>query len=159
MPLVENVSNAELRRVIGTSSPAELSCWDAERVGVAGEMGGLIVLGGCRLDLAGLVPESVAAWSAARGRVEAVIDGHRVPTVVVAVPTDDVAGKMGMSIEALKAHVMPSILFSASELRAATTGVVNVLARGSSVELRTPGGSLSIERGRAPTVGRRRRRR
>ena len=152
IPLVEHVSNADLRRVIGTSSPAELSCWDVERVGVAGEIGGLIVLGGLRLDLAGLASEGVAAWSAAMGRVEAVIDGRCVPTVVVAVPTQDVATNLALTIEALEAKVVPSILLSASELIAATTGVVDGLARGSSIELRTPGGSLFVERGTRPLL-------
>lgn len=152
IPLIEYVSNSELRRVIGTSSPAELSGWDVERASVAAEIGGLIVLGGWRLDLAGLAPESVAAWAAAMGRVEAVIDSRRVPTVVVAVPTGDVATNLGLSIQALEAHVMASILLSASELRAATDGVVSMLARGSSIELRTPGGSLFIERGTRPLL-------
>ena len=152
IPLIERVSNSELRRVIGTSSPAELSGWDVERASVAAEIGGLIVLGGWRLDLAGLAPESVAAWAAAMGRVEAVIDSRRVPTVVVAVPTEDVATNLGLSMQGLEAHVMASILLSASELRAATDGVVNMLARESSIELRTPGGSLFIERGTRPLL-------
>ena len=152
IPLIERVSNRELRRVIGTSSPAELSGWDVERASVAAEIGGLIVLGGWRLDLAGLAPESVAAWAAAMGRVEAVIDSRRVPTVVVAVPTEDVATNLGLSMQSLEAHVMASILLSASELRAATDGVVNMLARESSIELRTPGGSLFIERGTRPLL-------
>jgi len=152
IPLIERVSNSELRRVIGTSSPAELSGWDVERASVAAEIGGLIVLGGWRLDLAGLAPESVAAWAAAMGRVEAVIDSRRVPTVVVAVPTEDVATNLGLSMQSLEAHVMASILLSASELRAATDGVVNMLARESSIELRTPGGSLFIERGTRPLL-------
>jgi len=152
IPLIEHVSNSELRRVIGTSSPAELSGWDVERASVAAEIGGLIVLGGWRLDLAGLAPESVAAWAAAMGRVEAVIDSRRVPTVVVAVPTEDVATNLGLSMQGLEAHVMASILLSASELRAATDRVVSMLARESSIELRTPGGSLFIERGTRPLL-------
>ncbi len=151
-PLIEHVSNDELRRVIATSSPAELSGWDVERASVAAEIGGLIVLGGWRLDLADLAPESVAAWAAAMGRAEAVIDSRRVPTVVVAVSIEDVATKLGLRIEALAAHVMPSILSSASQLRAATDGVLKMLARGSSIELSTPGGSLFVERGMRPLL-------
>lgn len=152
VPVLEHVSNAELRRSIRSSSVDELSCWDVDRVRVAGEIGGLIVLGGWRLDLAGLDPEAVAAWSAAMGRVEAVIDGRCVPTVVVAVPTEDVATNLGMSIDALEARVVPSIELSASELTAATIGVVHALERGSSIELRTSAGSLFVKRGERPLL-------
>lgn len=86
------------------------------------------------------------------GRVEAVIDRRRVPTVVVAVPTEDVATNLGLRIEELEAHVMPGVLLTASELRAATDGVVSMLARGSSIELRTPVGSLFVERGTRPLL-------
>ncbi|MEO6126300.1 MAG: hypothetical protein ABIR32_21585 [Ilumatobacteraceae bacterium] len=151
-PITEYVSNAELRRVIGASSPGQLSCWDVERAGLAAEIGGLIVLGGWRLDLAGLAPESVAAWAAATGRVEAVIERRRVPTVVVAVPTEDVASQLGMSIESLESRVMPSILVSASELNLATDRVVTLLDRGSSIEVRTAVGTLAVERGQRPLL-------
>ena len=152
VPLVEYVSNTELRRVIATSTPAELSHWDVDRARVADEIDGLIVLGGWRLDLAGLPAESVAAWAAAMGRVEAVIESRRVPTVVVAVPTEDVATNLGMSVAALEQHTMASIIVSASELRGATDSVVSVLAGGSSIEVRTSAGTLWVERGGRPLL-------
>lgn len=152
VPLVEYVSNTELRHVIGTSTPAELSHWDVQRAHVADEIGGLIVLGGWPLDLAGLPPEAVAAWAGAMGRVEAVIESRRVPTVVVAVPTEYVATHLGMSVDTLERHTMASIIVSASELKGATDGVVSVLARSSSIEVRTSAGSLVVERGARPLL-------
>lgn len=78
------------------------------------------------------------------GLVEALIDGRRVPTVVVAVPAEDVATNLAMSIDELEAYVVPSILLSASELRAGTAGVVDaLLACGSSIELRTSVGTTT----------------
>ena len=152
VPLVEHVSNAELRRRIASSSPAELAGWDLGRVEVAAEVSGLIVLGGWRLDVADLPAASVAAWSAAVGRVEAVIEGRRVPTVVVAVPTEEAASSLGMSVRELEACVLPSIALSASELSSATGGLADALARGSSIELRTSVGALLVERGDRPLL-------
>lgn len=152
VPLVEHVSNTELRKVIGTATPTELSQWDVGRVAVAHEIDGLIVLGGWRLDLAGLPSESVEAWVAAMGRVEAVIDDRRVPTVVVAVPTEDVATNLGMSVETLEQHTIAAIIVSASELTTTTNGVVSLLAASSPIEVRTTAGTLWVERGARPLL-------
>ncbi len=152
VPIVEHVSNAELRRQIDTSPPEVLSRWDVDRLIVAEEISGLIVLAGWRVDLAGLAPASVAAWSDAAGRVEAVIDDRRVPTVVVAVPTEDVAANLAMSVDVLNTRIMASIVLSATQINAATQGVLEALTRGSSIEVRTPAGSLLVERGTRPLL-------
>ena len=119
VPIVEHVSNAELRRQIDTSPPEVLSRWDVDRLTVTEEISGLIVLAGWRLDLAGLAPASVAAWSDAAGRVEAIIDDRRVSTVVVAVPTENVAANLAISVDVLSTRIMASIVLSATQINAA----------------------------------------
>ncbi|MBI5089937.1 MAG: hypothetical protein HZB15_14035, partial [Actinobacteria bacterium] len=94
VPVVERVSNQALRDVIGSCPPDELARWDIERIDVARQVGALIVLGGWRADLDGLPPASVAAWTAAVGRVERVLEARMVPTVVAAVPTSYVAERL-----------------------------------------------------------------
>src|SRR5262245_23462794 len=94
-PVVEHVSNDQLREIIGSSSPAELARWDVERAELTPSVNGLIVLGGWLAELEGLPTESVDAWKAAVGRVERALEQRNVPTVVVAVPTHYVADRLG----------------------------------------------------------------
>ena len=101
-PVVEHVSNDRLREIIGSASPAELARWDLDRADLIPSVNGLIVLGGWLADLAGLPTEAVDAWAAAVWRVERAFERRKVPTVVVAVPTEYVAARLGISLAELE---------------------------------------------------------
>ena len=151
-PVVEHVSNERLREILGSSSPAALEQWDVDRTDLTRSVNGLIVLGGWSADLAGLPQGSVSAWVSAVGRVERVLEQRRVPTVVVAVPTDHVARRLGMALPELEARVLPALLVSADSLNEGATSLLRSLRATSEIEVRTGAGTLIVERGHRPLM-------
>ncbi|MGD9996456.1 MAG: hypothetical protein AB7L17_13795 [Ilumatobacteraceae bacterium] len=151
-PVVERVSNEVLRELIGSRSPAELAMWDVERAAVAEQVDGLIVLGGWPADLDGLPAASVAAWSAAVGRVESALEGRHVPTVVCAIPTMYVADRLGTTAQQLDERVLPSLLVPDSDLRADIDRLVTLLRSSATVRVDTSAGSLHLQRGGRPVM-------
>lgn len=150
--VLESVSNARLRELIGGSTVERLNRWDIERAADTARVAGVIGLGGWRADLDGLAPELVAAWVAAIGRVEAALELRRVPTVMVAVATTEVAEKLGMLFAALDVAVHAAVVLPASELNSSTAPVLEALGAASTIELRSGLGSgsgtavLTVER-------------
>ena len=151
-PIVEHVSNAALRELIGSSSPEDLARWDADRMPIADRVSALIVLGGWLMDLDGLPELSVRAWSAAVGRVERALEARHVPTVVVAIPTELVAARLGSSLAAIDALVFPSILSSADEMSVPIGRLVEALAVARTVTVSTAAGTIEFERGDRPIM-------
>jgi leucyl aminopeptidase (aminopeptidase T) len=113
---------------------------------------GLVVLGGWRADLAGLPPGSVNAWASAVGRVERALEQRNVPTVVVAVPTEYVAERLGMGLAELEARVLPGLLMSAASLNDGVTSLLSSLGTTSEVAVLTAAGTLTVERGQRPLM-------
>ena len=151
-PIVEHVSNDRLREIIGSASPDELARWDLDRADLIRSVNGLIVLGGWLADLAGLPTGSVDAWVAAVGRVERALELRNVPTVVVAVPTEYVADRLGIGLVELEARVLPGLLMSAASLSDRVASLVSALEATSEVEVVTEAGTLNVERGRRPLM-------
>ena len=150
--VVEHVSNDRLREMIGSDSPVELARWDLERADLTPAVNGLIVLGGWRADLAGLPTESVQAWAAAAGRVERALEERNVPTVVVAVPTEYVAKRLGVSLAELEVRVLPGLLVSSTSLRDSAAPFVDALQANSRVDVMTAAGTLVVDRGQRPVM-------
>jgi leucyl aminopeptidase (aminopeptidase T) len=113
---------------------------------------GLIVLGGWLADLADLPSDSVDAWVAAVGRVERALEQRNVPTVVVAVPTEYVAERLGIGLAELEARVLPGLLMSAASLNDRVASLVSALEATPEVELVTDAGTLTVERGQRPLM-------
>ena len=151
-PVVEHVSNDRLREIIGTASPEELARWDLDRADLTPSVNGLIVLGGWLADLAGLPTASVEAWISAVGRVERALEQRNVPTVVVAVPTEYIAERLGIGLAELEARVLPAVLMSAASLSDRVASLVTLLEATSAIEVVTDAGTLTVERGERPLM-------
>ena len=151
-PVIEHVSNDQLREIIGSTPPAELARWDVDRAHLTSSVNGLIVLGGWHADLAGLPQGSIDAWVAAVGRAERGLEQRKVPTVVVAVPTEYVAVRLGITLAELEARVLPGLLMSAESLNDSVTPLLSALEATSTVEVMTAAGTLVVERGRRPLM-------
>jgi leucyl aminopeptidase (aminopeptidase T) len=151
-PVVEHVSNDRLREIIGSASPEELARWDLDRADLIPSVNGLIVLGGWHADLVGLPSDSLDSWIAAVGRVERALEQRNVPTVVVAVPTEYVAERLGLGITELEARVLPGLLMTAASLSDSVASLVGALDATSAVEVVTDAGTLTVERGQRPLM-------
>ena len=151
-PVVEHVDNALLRALIASTPVEALARWDLDRERDTERVSAAISLGGWPLDTGGLPPDSLVAWGAAAGRTETALESRRVPTVVVAVPTVEVAGALGMTLRDLDAHVFPGVAVSATDLRTSVESLIDALAASSTVEVRTATGLLVAARGARPLL-------
>ena len=151
-PIVEHVSSEQLRAIIGATPLAALERWDLDRAEQAESVNGLIVLGGWLADLDGLPENSVAAWAAAIRRLELELERRNVPTVVVAVPTEYVAQRLGIGLPELEACVLPALLLSADALHEQVAPLVSALERGTRIQVVTDAGTLALDRGRRPLM-------
>ena len=119
-PVVEHVDNARLRALIASTPVEALASWDVDRQHDTARVSAVISLGGWPLNTDGLPRLALETWSAAAGRTEAAIEARRVPMVVVAVPTADVAAATGMPLNELDACVFPSSALDGAALRDTT---------------------------------------
>ena len=67
------------------------------------------------LDMTGAKPDSLAAWQGIAEEVTAIEESRRLPVLVVAIPTAAQAVRLGLSLEALEAHLLPAVALSAAE--------------------------------------------
>lgn len=67
------------------------------------------------LDMTGAKPDLLAAWQGIAEEVTAIEESRRLPVLVVAIPTAAQAVRLGLSLEALEAHVLPALAISAAE--------------------------------------------
>lgn len=67
------------------------------------------------LDMTGAKAELLAAWRGIAEEVTEIEESRRLPVLVVAIPTAALAAQLGLSLEALEAHVLPALALSAAE--------------------------------------------
>lgn len=67
------------------------------------------------LDITGAKPDLLTAWQGIAEEVTAIEESRQLPVLVVAIPTAAQAARLGLSLEALEAHVLPTLTLSAAE--------------------------------------------
>ena len=153
-PVVEHVSNDRLREIIGSAPPAELARWDLDRADLTPSVNGLIVLGGwsCRSRRPADGGRSTRG-SRPSGRVERALEQRKVPTVVVAVPTEYVADAARHHVGGARTRVCcRGLLMSAAVVERQRRPLLAALEATSEVEVVTGAGTLAVERGRRPLM-------
>ena len=151
-PVVEQVDNARLRALIASLPVEALARWDVDRQHDTARVSAVISLGGWPLNTGGLPSLALETWSAAVGRTEGAMEARRVPTVVVAVPTADVAAATGMPLSELDAYVLPSLALPGAAVRGSIAPLIDVLTVASTVELHTSAGVLTTQCGARPLL-------
>ena len=151
-PVVERVDNARLRGLIASTPVEALARWDLDRQHDTERVSAVISLGGWPLDTEGLPPASLDAWGAAVGRTETAMEHRRVPMVVVAVPTAEVAAALDTTLGELDACVLPSVALSSADLCGTIAPLIEVLVAASVIEVHTAAGVLVARRGERPLL-------
>jgi leucyl aminopeptidase (aminopeptidase T) len=125
-PLPEIAPPAYVARLLATTDPAHLATWDRHWSHWGAEAARAIVLtGGGLPDFGDVPPAALAAWSTAQERFNAVTEERRLPTLVMAVPTEAMAARCGLPLADLEAVVLPALAVPAATLQA---GIARLLA-------------------------------
>ena len=140
---------AYLRRLLLTAPESYLAAWDRHRLAWTQEADRVLVLEGMGLNLD--APELAAgrdAWLQAVGRLTVAEDDPPLPYLLVAVPTRARAAALGLALEDLEAVVLPALAAEAAELRRGIARVLEAVAGGRSLTIRSGVGcALSMDLG------------
>lgn len=100
--LPEITSPAYLTNLLRRTDPAPLSSWDVQCVAWVRSADRIVKLAGGSLDLSQAPAAAAEAWEEAIGRLAAIEDEPRIPSVLVAVPVPEKAEELHISIQALE---------------------------------------------------------
>ena len=118
-PLPELISPSYMRRMLSGATTDYLSRWDHKRQAWMHQTDRVLDLQGAELDESGVPTEKLRAWQEAAHRLTVTEeDIGPLPFSLVAIPTQERAMQLGMSLKELEARVLPALLASTDELRA-----------------------------------------
>jgi leucyl aminopeptidase (aminopeptidase T) len=133
-PLPEITPPDYMRRLLAGASPDYLERWDQYRQAWMRQTDRILVLEGEDLDTDGVPAKNIQAWETATHRLTATEEERSLPSLVVAVPTEHRAGRLGMSLEELEAKILPALAADPDELRPTISRILEE-ARGGRVML------------------------
>jgi leucyl aminopeptidase (aminopeptidase T) len=146
-PLPEIAPPDHVRQMLLAATPAHMATYDARRAVFMQQADRIIALSGGHLDLAGVSQPAIEAWQAALGRLAEIEEAKRTPNLVVAVPTSPKAQQLGISLEALEAHVLPALTASVLDVQNAILWMRHKLEARRLVVHSGDGHALHVDRG------------
>lgn len=105
------------RWLLTEATVAEVQRFGRHRVTSAQRADRMINLGSGFLDMTGAKADLLTAWQAADEEVTAIEESRRLPILAVAIPTAVQAARLGLSLEALEAHLLPALVISAADIQ------------------------------------------
>lgn len=146
-PVIDHQSPAYLERWLATATPGAIAQSGRHRVRWLETVDRVVSLSGGLPDFARTSPDARAAWEALAAQITAVEEERQLPVLVVAVPNPVRAARLGMTLPALEAHLLPALRCepeASRSLIAATRGA----AAGDPIVLTTgEGDELHLYRG------------
>ena len=116
-PVVDHQSPAYLNRWLAEATPDAIAQSARQRRRVLEQVDRVVSLSGGMPDFSLAVPEALAAWQQMDEELTAIEEARRLPILVVAVPSAPRAARLGMTLAALEARVMPALLLDANASR------------------------------------------
>jgi len=111
-PLIDFQSPAYLNQWLATASPEAIQQSSYHRVQQLQQVDRVISLSGGAPDFSLAPPATLAAWHALDEALTAVEEARQLPILVVAVPNQQRADRLGIALADLEAHVLPAHLMS-----------------------------------------------
>lgn len=150
-PLPEVMTSAYVNRLLAGTDPARLSDWDTRRQDWVRAADRIIKLTDGTGDLSGASTGALEAWGQAVTRLSEIEDERRIPSVLVAIPTADQAGRLGMTVSELEEVVLPALVTPVGELSGQLEGVLRHALGGSRLTVLTGEGcTLHLRRDGRP---------
>ena len=152
-PLVQIMTEDYLHRLWKDAPQEYLSNWDQHRLSWAQQSQRRIRLVGADGDGIDTIPDAalaagMAAWSKAAQRLAGLEDEQISPFMLIAVPTEEGAKKLGVSFESLEDMVLPALGADRLEIKQALDPVLASLQGKQSLIIQSGDGhSLSLQQG------------
>lgn len=137
-PLPEIIPPDYMKRMLIGAAPDYLSRWDLHRQKWMERLDRIIVLQGGELEDEAILDGNIEAWRKATHRLAETEERiGPLPFMLAAIPTEDRATSLGMSLEELEAKVSPALLVGSDELRKTISRVLEAVREGRSMILRS----------------------
>ncbi len=109
-PLIDHQSPAYLDRWLAAATPTAIRQSGRQRLRWIEEVDRVVALSGGMPDFDLALPATLAAWEQLDEAITRVEEARLLPMLVVAVPTQQRADRLGMTLTELEAHVLPAHL-------------------------------------------------
>ena len=116
-PLLDFQSPAYLNRWLAAATPAAIQASGRHRLKQLAAVDRVLSFSGGIPDFALAAPATLAAWHELDEAITTIEEERLLPVLVVAVPTQQRAALLKMSLPALEAHLLPAHLLSITESR------------------------------------------
>ncbi|HEX8684347.1 MAG TPA: hypothetical protein VF707_18670 [Ardenticatenaceae bacterium] len=136
-PLPEITPPDYLRELLTEADVGTLSTWDRHRLPWMEEVDRILVLQGVGLDPTDLPPEALDAWGEAVSRLTMVEEVRRLPYLLVAIPTQEQAQALGVTLAELDQTVLPGLRAPVEELRGEINRVLAAVQGGQTLTIRS----------------------
>lgn len=117
-PLLDHQSPAYLNRWLAEATPDAITQSGRQRLRWLEQVDRVITLSGGIPDFASAAPATLAAWEELDANLTQIEEARRLPILVVAAPNEQRAAKLGMTLAALEAHVLPALQLDIEASRA-----------------------------------------
>ena len=97
----------------------------------------IVVLAGARPDFDQIPQEAFATWQEAEHRLSIIEEERRLPYLLVAIPTEQRAQQLGLSLESLEAMLLPALGASIEELQREISQVLKIAQDGQMITIRS----------------------
>lgn len=147
-PLPQIFPTTYLQRLLSTTDPSYLAQWDVHRRGWAKTTDRVLILAGEDRDLSTAPEGARAAWLAAVMRLEEVETTRTIPTLLAAIPSEPMAARRGVALEALEDVLIQALGAEPIVLEREVDRAMSVLGTATTLTLRTGvSAELHLERG------------
>lgn len=116
-PLLDHQSPAYLNRWLAEATPEAIRQSSPHRLRWIEQVDRVVVLGGGVPDFSLAAAETLAAWHELNDKTTQIEEDRLLPVLVVAVPTQQMADRLGVSLDELEAHLMPAHLLNVDASR------------------------------------------
>ena len=116
-PVVDHQSPAYLDRWLAAATPAAVEQSGRQRLQLLEQVDRVISLSGGIPDFAQAAPAALAAWQQIDAALTQVEEARQLPILVVAVPNEQRAARLGVTLAALEEHLLPALLLDVAESR------------------------------------------
>lgn len=146
-PIIDHQSPAYLNRWLAGATPDAIAQGARQRRRVLEQVDRVVSLSGGVPDFSLAAPDVLAAWQQMDAELTAIEEARRLPILVVAVPNGPRAARLGMTLDALEAHVMPALLLDVHASRTLIARAQEAIA-GSHIAISTGDGcELHLQQG------------
>ena len=127
-PVVDHQSPAYLDRWLAEATPAAVEQSGRQRLQLLEQVDRVISLSGGMPDFSLAAPAALAAWQQMDAALTQIEEARQLPILVVAVPNEQRAARLGMTLAELEQQLLPALLLDVNDSQRLTEQTLTAVA-------------------------------